>query len=391
MARISPTGRSAAMYINFWYPIARSTDITADKPLKVQLMCLPFVAFRDEQGQAHVLADTCVHRGGALSAGWVKGGCVVCPYHGWQFSGDGKCVRIPSLGADAKLPARAKVDSYPVQERYGIVFAFLGDLPEAERPPLYDIPEFGTEGWKTQLYVLDLKAYYERSVENGLDPIHNEFVHPMQGAPMMSPERQRNPIPIETLPWGSKFYVPFGDKLEHNTALASVKQGERVGAAGSWHHGPNTLVTWIDLTATNSFHQYIFEAPVDEGNTRIFFLNMRNWLTDDKHDKRMEDVTLQIVHEDIRVLENLNPVRTPDTNNKEILVPGDTALLHYREWLKKWDANGWRVDTKSLRAKTGDVAMAIPCPGRRESGNWVLDAVPLMPAGAAAASQERRA
>jgi phenylpropionate dioxygenase-like ring-hydroxylating dioxygenase large terminal subunit len=300
-------------------------------------------------------------------------------------------VHVPSLGADAKLPPRAKVDSYPVQERYGIVFAFLGDLPESERPPLYEIPEYGTPQWKSQLYVLDLAAYYERSMENGLDPIHNEFVHPLQGAPLMSPELQRAPVPVEDIPWGSKFYVPFGGKRDPNTVLNKDKVGERVGAAGSWHQGPNQLVTWIDLTATNSFHQYLFEAPVDESHTRIFFLNMRNWLTDDKHDQRMEDVTLQIVSEDIRILENLNPVRTPDTNTKEILVPGDYALVRYREWLKKWDANGWRIDMKTLRAKQGDVAMAIPCPARRESGNWVLDAVPLIPGSSAAKAAERRA
>ncbi len=372
------------MYINFWYPIARATEVTAEKPFRIQVLGLPFVAFRDEAGAAHVLADTCVHRGGSLGAGLVKAGCVVCPYHGWQFSGDGKCVLIPSLGADARLPARAKVDSYPVQERYGIVFAFLGDLPESERPPLYDIPEYGTPPWKSQLYVLNLAAYYERSMENGLDPIHNEFVHPLQGAPLLDPELQRKPVPVEDIPWGSKFYMPFAKKLDHNTELASAKTGERVGAAGSWHQGPNQLVTWIDISATNSFHQYIFEAPVDEGHTRIFFLNMRNWLTEDKHDQRIEDVTLRIVHEDIRILENLNPVRTPDSNTREILVPGDYGLVRYREWLKKWDANGWRIDMKALRAKLGDVAMAIPCPGRRESGNWVQESIPLLPASPAA-------
>jgi phenylpropionate dioxygenase-like ring-hydroxylating dioxygenase large terminal subunit len=373
------------MYINFWYPIARSSDVTAEKPLRVQLLMLPFVAFRDEDGQAHVLADTCVHRGGSLSAGWVKHGCVVCPYHGWTFSGDGKCVRVPSLGDDSKLPARAKVDSYPVQERYGIVFAFLGDLPESERPPLYDIEEYGTGEWKTQLYVFELAAYYERSIENGLDPIHNEFVHPAQGAPMLSPERQREPVPVEDIPWGSKFYIPFGSKKDLNTALASDRTGERLGAAGSWHQGPNQLVTWIDLTATNSFHQYLFEAPVDEGHTRIFFVNMRNWLTEERHDQRIEEVTLKVVHEDIGVLEKLNPVRTPDTNTKEILVPSDYAVVRYREWLKKWDARGWRVDMKALREKLGDIAMAIPSPARRESGNWVLDTVPLLPGDAAEA------
>jgi phenylpropionate dioxygenase-like ring-hydroxylating dioxygenase large terminal subunit len=382
------------MYINFWYPIARSTEITSDKPLKVQVLLMPLVAFRDADGKARVLANTCVHRGGSLADGWVRNGCVVCPYHGWQFSGDGKCVRVPSLGDDAKLPPRAKVDSYPVQERYGIVFAFLGDLPEAERPPLYDIPEYGTPEWKSQLYVLNLGAYYERSMENGLDPIHNEFVHPMQGAPMMSPERQREKLPIEDIPWGSKFYVPFGGKLEHNTELASARSGARVGAAGSWHQGPNQLVTWIDLTATNSFHQYIFEAPVDEGHTRLFFLNMRNWLLDDKHDQRIEDVTLKIVHEDISVLEKLDPIRTPDTNSREILVPGDSAVVRYRELLKEWDAKGWRIDVKALRSKQGDVAMAIPSPGRRESGNWVLESVPLLPgdpSAVAASAREKRA
>ncbi len=174
------------MYINFWYPMARAEEIPADKPLRVEVLGMPFVAFRDAGGEAHVLSDTCVHRGGSLSAGSTKEDSVVCPYHGWEYGGDGKCRHVPSLG-DQKPPARAKVDSYPVQEKYGIVFAFLGDLPEEDRPPLYNIEEYGSAGWKTQLYVIDVACNYERSVENGLDPIHNEFVHPMQGAPMLPP------------------------------------------------------------------------------------------------------------------------------------------------------------------------------------------------------------
>ncbi len=374
------------MYINFWYPVGRSTDITGDKPYRVQVIGMPLVAFRDQEGEAHVLAETCVHRGGALAEGWVRNGCIVCPYHGWEFAGDGKCVKVPSL-AGQKPPARAKVDSYPVQEKYGLVFAFLGDLPEAERPPLYDVSEYGTPEWKAQLYVIELKAYYERSMENGLDPIHNEFVHPMQGGPMMSPERQAKPVPVEDIPWGSKFYVPFGDKVDENTALKEVKSGKRVGAAGSWHQGPNQLVTWIDLTETNSFHQYLFEAPVDDKSTRIYFLNMRNWLLGDEHDQKIEDVTLKVVHEDVSVLERLSPVRTPETNTKEVLVPGDYAVVRYREWLKKWDAMGWRVDYQKLREKAGDIAFAIPSPARREGGNWVLDPVPLIAGDAAAAEQ----
>lgn len=368
------------MYINFWYPIARSEEIVNDKPRRVELLGMPFVAFRDDDGAAHVLSDTCVHRGGSLSAGWVRGGRAICPYHGWEYGGNGKCMKVPSLG-DQKPPARAKVDSYPVQERYGIVFAFLGDLPEEERPPLYDVEEYGADGWKPQLYVYELACNYERSVENGLDPIHNEFVHPQQGTPTLSLEQQRTPTPMEDIPWGSKFYMHYPTKSSEQTELDSVKTGERVGAAGSWFQGPNQLVTWIDISAENAFHQYLFEAPIDDSHTRIYFLNMRSWLLEDKYDDRIEKPTLGIVHEDVDILEKLSPVRTPTTNTKEILLPGDAVVVRYREWLSEWDAKGWRIDYKRLQAEKGDIAYAIPSPGRREGGNWVLDTVPLQPGG----------
>ena len=156
------------MYINFWYPVARSEAVTNEAPLRTRILCLDFVAFRDSDGIPHVLSDTCIHRGGALGAGKMKQDCVECPYHGWQFDGDGRCTRIPSLGDGEKLPARAKVDSYPVQEKYGMLFAFLGDLPEDERPPLCEIPEFEEDGWRAnKLVEFEVDYYYERSVENG--------------------------------------------------------------------------------------------------------------------------------------------------------------------------------------------------------------------------------
>ncbi len=121
------------MYINFWYPIVRSEDLSYDLPAKVRLLGVDLVAFRDQNGDARVLSDTCTHRGASLGGAWSQGntkriidGCVVCPYHGWEFNGDGECVNIPSIGYGKKPAARAKVDSYPVQEKYGIVFAFTG-------------------------------------------------------------------------------------------------------------------------------------------------------------------------------------------------------------------------------------------------------------------------
>ena len=54
------------MYINFWYPIVRSEDLAMDEPEKVRVLGVDLVAFRDDEGEAHVLSNTCVHRGGSL-------------------------------------------------------------------------------------------------------------------------------------------------------------------------------------------------------------------------------------------------------------------------------------------------------------------------------------
>jgi phenylpropionate dioxygenase-like ring-hydroxylating dioxygenase large terminal subunit len=116
------------MFMNFWYPAEDSESVT-NKPLKVNMLGLPFVLWRDEAGKAHCVSNTCSHRGGSIGDGKVVGNCVQCPYHGWLFNGDGECERIPSLGPIEKIPPRSPIDDYPVEERYGLIFVFLGDTP----------------------------------------------------------------------------------------------------------------------------------------------------------------------------------------------------------------------------------------------------------------------
>lgn len=367
------------MYMNFWYPVAASDEVTNTKPLRVSILCINFVAFRDSNGVAHVLSDTCIHRGGALGEGKIKGDCVECPYHGWQYAGDGECTLIPSLGSTEKPPARAKVDSYPVEEKYGIVFAFLGDLPETERPPLWTIEEYDAPDWRpNKLVVFEVDYYYERSIENALDPAHNEFVHPKQGTPGMMLDFRKTPIEMEAIgAWGSGFMIPFTLKAPDKGLLKETRSdAPEIVKAGSGYFGPNAVVTWLHFTAVNKFHQYFFEAPIDENRTRIFFINMRHFMMDPKMDQRIVDINMEIAQEDIDVVSKLNPIRTPETTTKELLVPSDEPVVHYRAALKIWENLGWRLDMKKIRELRGDVAFAIPCPDRRTRKNWVLDEVP---------------
>lgn len=369
------------MYINFWYPVCLAADLGAGAAVKARILGVSFVAFRGSDGHARVLADTCVHRGGALHKGRVIDGRIACPYHGWQFDGTGRCTLIPSLGTDAAIPARAKVDAYPVIERYGIVFAFLGDLPEAERPPLCAVPEYGQPGWRADLVTFDIDAYYERSIENGLDPVHNEFVHRLQGNIRFRPDRMQ----VSGDAWSSTVFVRMDPPKKGTTQLEHLRNDESPEdfGASSGHHGANSLITRISLSRENKFVQYFFEQPIDEGHTRIFFINMRNCMLEESNDARMRQINLAIAGEDITVITALNPVRTPESSTKEVLVVGDEAIGRYRQHLTEWERRGWRIDLAALRATAGDVAYAVPSPDRRTSRNWVLDPVPLVPAAVA--------
>ena len=381
------------MYINFWYPMIRSEDLGPDKPERAKVLGLNFAIFRDSKGKAHVLSDTCVHRGGSLAGAWelgknprIQGDCVVCPYHGWEFNGAGDCENIPSIGYGTKPPPRAKVDSYPVVERYGIIFAFLGDLPENERPPLLDIEEFSDPVWRANsVLVLEVNYYYERSMENGLDPAHNEFVHPTHGHQAINRETYGvREYDVVNYPqgWGMWFTHRFKapglqDKTWKDVSATAGTAGDVYASSGT--HGPNTMITEINVAKNQKFRQYFFEQPVDQAKTRIFFVNMRNFMLEPHHDGPIHARNKVIAQQDIEVLVDLYPPRTPTSNTKEVLMPADKAVVAYREWLTRFDDKGWRIDWDEFTRQNGkDTAYAIPSPRRRSSGNWVLEPVPLL-------------
>ncbi|MBM4197614.1 MAG: aromatic ring-hydroxylating dioxygenase subunit alpha [Gammaproteobacteria bacterium] len=378
------------MYINFWYPMVRSEDLGPDKPERAKVLGLNFVIFRDSKGQAHVLSDTCVHRGGSLGGPWelgqrprIQGDCVVCPYHGWEFKGDGECTNIPSIGYGKKPPARAKVDAYPTAEKYGIVFAFLGDLQESERPPLLEIEEYSSAGWRAnQVLVLEVDYYYERSIENGLDPAHNEFVHPTHGFSAINRETYSvREYDVEDYPqgWGMWFLHRFNAPglTDKTWQQARTQAGDLY--AGSGTHGPNTMITEINIGNNQKFRQYFFEQPVDQSKTKIFFVNMRNFMLEPQHDGPIHARNKIIAQQDIEILTDVYPPRTPISNTKEVLMPADKAVVAYRDWLAKFDERGWRIDWDEFTRRNGkDAAFAIPSPRRRSSGNWVLEPVPML-------------
>ena len=102
--------------------------------------------------------------------------------------------------------------------------------------------------------------------------------------------------------------------MSQSGSTQTLGAGVGTTRAGSDHHGPNTLITRIQFDEERTFLQVFFEAPIDASHTRIFFVNMRSFMLETENDQRLIDINMSIAHEDIRIIESLDPVRTPDSS-----------------------------------------------------------------------------
>ena len=373
------------MFINFWYPACFSTELT-DKPRKQKMLGLNFALFRDADGKAKCLSNTCIHRGGSLACqgeaapGKVVDGNIQCPYHGWQFDGDGDCVKIPSQEADTPIPEKARIDAYPTQEKYGIVFVFLGDLPEDERPPILECPEYDDDKWGVIHQSYMLKSGYRRSIENAIDPAHNEFVHPTHGHSGKDPNYFVPKLNLEDTEWGVGFMTVYDASGSPTEEYGSMKNS-KVTTAGSGTHGASHFWTKIQPGGKFKMHQYTYDLPIDEFTTRVFLVSTRNAGLTEEMQKIMMDRNLIVAQQDIDILDEVEPVRTPPTMKKEFMVRSDSCIVRYRHHIKEYEKKGWRIDLNEFHKEMGkgDRVFAIPSPRRREEDDWILDAVPLMP------------
>jgi phenylpropionate dioxygenase-like ring-hydroxylating dioxygenase large terminal subunit len=369
------------MIINQWYVAAEAAEITSAAPKKVKLLGLDFVLFRDEAGKVHCLSDICVHRGASLGMGQMTRGCVECPYHGWQFNGAGKVVRIPSLPAETPIPKRARVDSYPVRELYGWVWVFLGDLPEAERPPLPDFPEYAdSANWRTIRGDFTWRANYARIVENGLDFAHAPFVHPSFG------DRDRAEIhdfELEQDEWSARAKVTYIPPLPRGIWKLMRKQRTPVQAQPSFHLSGATMR--LDVWLTSSWKMVIFDVntPIDETNTITRWIMARNFFRQPLFDGDSRKRTMKIFEQDRVIVEEICPEIVPNDLREELSVKSDGLMNAFRAKRKELIERGWAIDVERLaRDFEGRRALVIPSPERRESEgrNFVLKTVPLIPA-----------
>ncbi len=246
-----------------WYPVHYLEDLDKSKPTPFTLLGRDIVIWWDKQASCwRTLEDQCPHRLAPLSEGRIaEDGLLECPYHGWAFSGDGKCDRIPQQveGGTAETSKRACVASLPTTERQGLLFVYAGNPENAAKTkvPIVDLLEESPDEWIVLNTFRDLPYDALTLLENVLDSSHLAFTH------HRSVGNRANAAPVE---------------------LEVIESGKH-GFKGIWEEGPRrgklgrqdtTFIApglmWHDLTSKQYGRTLtvVYATPIRKGECRIF-------------------------------------------------------------------------------------------------------------------------
>ncbi len=159
-----------------WYRAAFSEDLPAGAVLPLHLLNRELVAWRGEDGAAHVVDAHCPHLGAHLGYGGRVEGCrIVCPFHWWEFDADGANTWVPYEG---KPNPAARLHGYPTRDVNGLVLFWYHPLGQ---PPAFEVPALEActgPGWtEYRRFTWQVRAPWQELAENGPDFIHLRTVH----------------------------------------------------------------------------------------------------------------------------------------------------------------------------------------------------------------------
>jgi phenylpropionate dioxygenase-like ring-hydroxylating dioxygenase large terminal subunit len=181
VGRGTPMGELLRRY---WHPVGLATHAT-DTPRKVRALGEDLILFRDGAGSAGLVHARCCHRGTTLYYGKVEERGIRCCYHGWLFDREGRCLEQPCEPEGGLFRDKVRQPWYPVEERYGLVFAYMG--PPERKPvlPRYDSLEVMDEGEFVEADDTSLggggpaiiPCNWLQHYENVVDPFHVPVLH----------------------------------------------------------------------------------------------------------------------------------------------------------------------------------------------------------------------
>jgi phenylpropionate dioxygenase-like ring-hydroxylating dioxygenase large terminal subunit len=321
-SEVSPMSETLEALRNYWHPVALSSAVT-DKPIAVVLLNTDVVIWRNKDG-IFAFKDLCVHRGTRLSIGWIDKGELVCPYHGWCYSKEGAVTRIPSIPPERPIPAKARVEKYRCEERYGLVFVCLGE----PRRPLYEVPA-SIDSDKYKRHVVGpvyWKASAARSFENFFDEAHLPWAHDgylgsRENVPLI-PQRE-----VQEKNGGFYYEVPSwcGNRIDKNS-LALHRLTYDLELPFTVFHG-NVAPDGTEI------QDLFFSSPVTDDTCVRFMVVWRNY-SFEQPTENFVNFTKTVWEQDRVLVENQRPEQVPIDLNEELHLRGpDGPSVVYRRML----------------------------------------------------------
>jgi phenylpropionate dioxygenase-like ring-hydroxylating dioxygenase large terminal subunit len=323
---------------NRWYPLTWSRDVGRNL-LARRVVGENVVVYRTTNGNVVALRDVCPHRLTPLSLGKLKGDAVECGYHGMMFDGAGKCIRIPSQDI---IPNNARVRAYPVAERMGLVWIWIGEASRADEALIYHLPQYEDPRWSAAHGdALEIKTSYLNLADNLCDPAHVSFVH------------------LSTLGNAASEDIPVQHRVTDDGVLVwrwirnsppipiFAKYGDFTGNVDRWHYyhytAPNIAVIDFgsavageirdeaDRTKGMQIFACHFITPVDENTCIDHWLHVRNFSQGDKEvDERLHGDFRIAFNEDKEILEAIERQEAAYPDFPKLRLGIDAAAMQMR-------------------------------------------------------------
>lgn len=332
------------MLKNAWY-VAAWDDEVGTSPVERTIIGERIVLYRGTDGRVIALDGLCPHRRLPLVMGRVAGNEISCGYHGLTFGPDGKCEKIP---CQVNVPKSAHIRSYPIEERYGLIWIWMGEAAAADPALIIDVENWGDPAWGyNRGPALIYDCHYLYITDNLLDPSHVTWVHPEsfgdaygEAVPMrvranaqgMTVSRWVNDAPV------ARFYrdlTPFegnADRLQHYEvrypANAIIKAVFVPAGAGGSHKVPDPATSFV-------MDSYNFITPETDRRSRYYWFQLRNVRpTDQELSQAMSKSVLAAFSEDLAVLNEVQ--RGMDARGSSALsIVSDAGALRFRDTLRK--------------------------------------------------------
>jgi phenylpropionate dioxygenase-like ring-hydroxylating dioxygenase large terminal subunit len=350
-----------------WHPVASGHQL-GDKPARADLLGEPIVLWRGPGGEPRAMSDLCVHRGTALSLGWVKGDEIVCPYHGWRYAADGRCVAIPQLEDPSRVPARARVPAYQVQERYGLLWVALAE----PRWPLPDVPELEDDAWAlVSAGPYQWRSDAARQVENFTDFGHFPWVHPGLLGDPARPVVPRHEVRTE----GNVLHYSIVRPEAPNTDDFPVFGNEQVSPPERRSryelHLPYTIVLRLDWGGQRGMVYFFAGQPVAADRCTGYVVISRNY-NFGQPALVIQEFENTIFGQDQVIVESQRPDRVPFDLAAELHLKFDAVAVAYRKAMR---AHGLAADPSAPASPDGPVGRggSFPVP---EQGTAAPGSVP---------------